>query len=97
MKPVVAPLKAVMTLTRQIAITKEKLRDNGDVYALKRKKELLKARTQQITDIILENTDNAAADKLWLAPHGQRALELFMGFCTITARINEVNIEIIVI
>lgn len=54
-----------MTLSRQIAITKEKLGDNGDLYALKLKKELLKARTQQITDIVRVNTDNAAADKLW--------------------------------
>lgn len=80
-----------MTLSRQIAITKEKLGDNGDLYTLKLKKELLKARTQQITDIVMVNTDNAAADKLWLAPHSQRAVGLMMGFCTITAR-NEVNI-----
>lgn len=37
------------------------------------------------------NTDDAAADKLWLAPHSWRALGLIMGFCSITAR-NEVNI-----
>lgn len=75
-----------MTVSRQITITKEKLRDNGDLYKLKLKKELLKATKQQITDIVMENTDNAAADK---APHGRMALELIMGFCTITARINE--------
>lgn len=79
MKPVVAPLKAVLTLSRQITITKEKLRDNSDLYKLKLKNELLKARTQQITDIVMENTDSAAADKLWLAPRGQRALGLIMG------------------